>query len=253
MSGIEARFRIERSDFTLDVATQLPGGGVTILFGHSGCGKTTLLRCVAGLEHAVSGYLSVNGEIWQSQETFVPPHRRPVGYVFQEANLFPHLSVRANVDFGRRRAAGGLDDENLAAILDLLGIAHLLARRPDELSGGERQRVAIARALAVKPRLLLMDEPLSALDARRKDEVMAYLERLRATLRIPILYVTHAIDEAERLGDWALVLHGGRIVAQTQVAALRGVVRAMENDVAEAASRRLDSAEFCGSCIAATS
>ncbi|HEX5394570.1 MAG TPA: molybdenum ABC transporter ATP-binding protein, partial [Rhodocyclaceae bacterium] len=193
---IEARFQIDWPGFLLDVDLQLPTKGVTALFGPSGSGKTSLLRCVAGLERA-PGRLMVNGEVWQDERIFLPVHRRPLGYVFQEASLFPHLTVQGNLDFGAKRSKGR-DGVDRAAILDLLGIAHLLPRTPDKLSGGERQRVAIARALFTAPRLLLMDEPLAALDTQRKREILPYLERLHDSLSIPILYVSHAPDEVAR-------------------------------------------------------
>jgi molybdate transport system ATP-binding protein len=216
--GISARFLLRYPAFALDVDLALPGRGVTALFGHSGSGKTTLLRCIAGLERAPVGQLSVNGEVWQDGHRCLPTHRRPLGYVFQEASLFPHLSARRNIEYGRRRASDGLDGPGLAHVVDLLGIGHLLARRPDQLSGGERQRVAIARALAVKPRLLLMDEPLAALDLQRKQEILPYLERLHDELSIPILYVTHSPDEVARLADHIVVLEGGRALAQGALA-----------------------------------
>ncbi|HID50114.1 MAG TPA: ATP-binding cassette domain-containing protein, partial [Chromatiales bacterium] len=158
--SIQARFRIERDAFTLDVELTIPARGVTALFGPSGSGKTTLLRALAGLEPCRDGYLNVNGMLWQDATRFVPPHRRSVGYVFQEASLFPHLSVRGNLEYGLQRVPKDARRLSLDRTIDLLGIGPLLGRRAAELSGGERQRVAIARALAVSPRLLLLDEPL---------------------------------------------------------------------------------------------
>lgn len=209
---IEARFQLAWPGFTLDVDLQLPGRGVTALFGPSGSGKTTLLRCIAGLERAPQGRLWVQGERWQDGRHWLPPHRRPMGYVFQEASLFPHLSVLGNLRYGLRRSADA-QPEQLDHVIDLLGIRPLLARRPAHLSGGERQRVGIARALAVGPRLLLMDEPLAALDLRRKQEILPYLERLRDELDIPMLYVSHAPDEVTRLADHLVMLDGGRVQA----------------------------------------
>lgn len=210
--SIEARFHIGYGDFSLDVDLQLPGRGVTALLGPSGSGKTTLLRCISGLERAPSGVLSVLGECWQRNGYFLPVHRRPLGYVFQEASLFDHLSVAENLDYGARRSHG-LDAGQRKAIVDLLGIAHLLGREPGRLSGGERQRVAIARALFTAPRLLLMDEPLAALDHARKQEILPYLERLRDELEIPIVYVSHALDEVARLADHVVVMEDGRVLA----------------------------------------
>lgn len=213
MNGIKARFKLDRPGFSLDVDLALPVRGVTALFGHSGSGKTTLLRCIAGLERAPGGHFSLDGEVWQDAECFLPTHRRPIGYVFQEASLFPHLTARGNLEFGRKRAGDGIDQAELDHIVELLGIGPLLARRPDELSGGERQRVGIARALTVKPRLLLMDEPLAALDLARKQEILPYLERLHEELDIPVLYVSHAPDEVARLADHIVVMKEGRAVA----------------------------------------
>ena len=209
MAGIEARFLHRLGDFTLDVDLALPSHGVTALFGPSGSGKTTLLRCIAGLERASQGRLSVGGEVWQGEGRWLPTHRRPIGYVFQEPSLFPHLTVLGNLRYGQRRGAG-LDGERLDQAIALLGLRDLLGRPAGRLSGGERQRVAIARALAVGPRLLLMDEPLSALDLRRKLEILPYLERLHEALEIPLLYVTHSADEVARLADHLVVLEAGR-------------------------------------------
>jgi molybdate transport system ATP-binding protein len=212
---IDARLRLERHDFTLDVALQLPARGVSALFGASGCGKTTVLRALAGLERA-AGRVAVGDEVWQDDDTrrFVPTHRRALGYVIQEAALFPHLDVRRNLDFGARRGGSRTSsNESLAQAVELLGIGPLMARRTTTLSGGERQRVAIARALATRPRLLLMDEPLAALDAARKAEFLPYLERLHRELAMPIVYVTHAMDEVTRLADHLVMLESGRVQA----------------------------------------
>jgi molybdate transport system ATP-binding protein len=209
---IEARLRLQRADFLLDVELALPGQGVSALFGPSGCGKTTVLRVLAGLERA-AGRVVLDGEVWQddAQGLFVPTHRRAIGYVIQEAALFPHLDVRGNLDYARRRA--GAARVALDPVVELLGIGALMPRRPDTLSGGERQRVAIARALAAAPRLLLMDEPLAALDAARKAEVLPYLESLHRELALPIVYVSHAMDEVARLAHQLVLLERGRVVA----------------------------------------
>ncbi len=211
---IQARFKLAYPEFTLDVDLELPGRGVTALFGHSGSGKTTLLRLIAGLAHAPEGRLVMKGEVWQDGRTCLPTHKRPLGYVFQEASLFPHLTARGNLDYGMKRAAERLDKAALDHVIDLLGIGSLLDRRPHQLSGGERQRVGIARALALKPRLLLMDEPLSALDLKRKQEILPYLERMRDELDIPVLYVSHSPDEVARLADHIVALEAGKVVAQ---------------------------------------
>ena|SRR5450830_487746 len=216
MNGIQARFRLDWPGFTLDVDLDLPARGVTALFGHSGSGKTTLLRCMAGLERASQGRLTVNGEIWQDVGPnggfWLPTHKRPVGYVFQEASLFPHLTVMGNLRYGLRRISGA-QQESLDQAIELLGIGHLLERKPDRLSGGERSRIGIARALALRPRLLLMDEPLAALDLKRKQEILPYLERLHAELDIPVIYVSHAPDEVARLADHLVVMDTGRAIA----------------------------------------
>jgi molybdate transport system ATP-binding protein len=174
----------------------LPARGVSALFGPSGCGKTTVLRALAGLVPA-AGRVVLDGRVWQDDAVrcFVPTHRRELGYVIQEAALFPHLDVRRNLDYGRRRIAAQRQRIALEQAIELLGIGELMARRPDTLSGGERQRVAIARALATSPALLLMDEPLAALDAARKAELLPYLKRLHRDLSIPVVYVSHALDE----------------------------------------------------------
>lgn len=214
---IEARFKIAWPAFTLDVDLELPDRGVTALFGPSGSGKTTLLRCIAGLERAREGRLVVGNACWQDGSTWLPPHERPIGYVFQEASLFPHLSVLGNLRYGQRRNSEA-QRISLDHAIALLGIGHLLQRKPDRLSGGERQRVGIARALAVGPRVLLMDEPLAALDSKRKDEVLPYLERLHTELQIPVLYVSHTSQEVVRLADHLVALEGGRVVASGRIA-----------------------------------
>ncbi|MCB1899898.1 MAG: molybdenum ABC transporter ATP-binding protein [Rhodocyclaceae bacterium] len=214
-SRIRARLRIARADFSLDVDLDLPGHGITALFGHSGSGKTTCLRAIAGLERAADGYVALGDEIWQdeSRGLFVPPHRRALGVVFQEASLFAHLSVRRNLEFGQRRAPAEQQHFSLPEVAELLGIGHLLERGPGSLSGGERQRAAIARALLAGPRILLMDEPLAALDLRRKREILPYLERLHRELSIPVIYVSHAPDEVARLADHLVLLDAGRAIA----------------------------------------
>ena len=218
-SGIGARLQLKHPEFTLDVDLRLPGRGVTALFGASGSGKTSCLRCIAGLEQAATGLLEVNGKRWLDTERglFVPPHRRAVGYVFQDANLFSHLSVRRNLEFGLKRVPSTKRRVAWDQAVQLLGIEHLLQRSPERLSGGERQRVAIARALLTSPSILLMDEPLAALDHRRKAEILPYLERLHDELEIPLVYVSHAPDEVARLADYLVLLEGGRLIAQGEL------------------------------------
>lgn len=212
---INARFQLDHGDFSLDLDVQLPGRGVTALYGESGSGKTTCLRCIAGLERPSRAFVEINGEVWQDTHrgVFVPPHQRALGYVFQEASLFPHLSVQANLTFGLRRIKPAQRRVSLDQACELLGIGHLLNRQPHNLSGGERQRVGIARALLTSPRLLLMDEPLASLDSRRKNEILPYLQRLHDELDIPVLYVSHSQDEVARLADHLVLLDAGRALA----------------------------------------
>ncbi|MFL1559017.1 molybdenum ABC transporter ATP-binding protein [Pseudomonas sp. O64] len=212
---IDVRLHLTYSGFALNVDLHLPGRGVTALYGHSGSGKTTCLRCIAGLERAADGFVQVNDDVWQDSRNgvFMPPHKRALGYVFQEASLFPHLSVRANLEFGLKRIAPQQRRVDMAQATELLGIGHLLDRHPQHLSGGERQRIGIARALLTSPQLLLMDEPLAALDSQRKSEILPYLERLHDELDIPVLYVSHAQDEVARLADHIVLLSDGKALA----------------------------------------
>ncbi|SFB86091.1 molybdate transport system ATP-binding protein [Microbulbifer thermotolerans] len=219
---IRARFHIafpsERGQsFCLDVDAMLPGSGIIAIFGHSGSGKTTLLRCIAGLQKIDRGRLIVNGETWQDEKNFLPTHKRQLGYVFQEASLFPHLCGRDNLEYALKRSGGHCQPKMVQRVIALMGIEPVLDRYPDQMSGGERQRVAIARALLIRPRLLLMDEPLASLDMARKQEILPYLERLRAEFAIPILYVSHSMYEVARLADYLLVLDKGRVAAQGAV------------------------------------
>ncbi|MEI8030561.1 MAG: molybdenum ABC transporter ATP-binding protein [Comamonadaceae bacterium] len=210
-----ARFKLNYPDFELDVDLDLPGRGVTALFGPSGSGKTSCLRVIAGLERSATGLVSVQGAVWQdkARNLFVPVHQRALGYVFQDANLFAHLSVAQNLAFGLSRVAAAQRRVSLDQVVALLGIGHLLERQCATLSGGERQRVSIARALATSPRILLLDEPLAALDARRKAEILPYLEKLHNELDIPVLYVSHALDEVARLADHLVLLEAGHVMA----------------------------------------
>jgi molybdate transport system ATP-binding protein len=213
MSGadpVKIAFRGDLGGFRLDCAFTAPATGVTALFGPSGCGKTSVLRCTAGLHRVAEGTCSVHGQVWQDAGTFLPPHRRPIGYVFQEASLFPHLSVRANLLYGAPRDPGTMPFEE---VIRLLGLAPLLPRSPSNLSGGERQRMAIGRALLSQPELLLMDEPLSALDQATRNEILPFIERLHETLALPILYVSHDMTEVERLADHIVLLDAGRVPA----------------------------------------
>lgn len=212
----EARLHLARSTgFTLEADIAIPKEGITVLFGPSGCGKTTVLRCVAGLERA-EGLVRIGSEVWQddAKKIFRPTYERSLGYVFQEASLFAHLSVEKNLTFGLERTKVPDGRERLAEAVELLGIGHLLGRRVTELSGGERQRCAIARALCLRPDILLMDEPLAALDFARKREILPWLEKLRSELKVPILYVTHSADEMTRLADQLVVMADGKVRSQ---------------------------------------
>jgi len=212
---LHIRLTLPRADFALQTDLQLPARGITVLFGASGSGKTSLLRCVAGLERAQDARVVVAGETWQNDaaQVFLPTHRRALGYVFQEASLFRHLDVQGNLQYGMKRTPSPQAAQTLQAAIELLGIGHLLRRRPDQLSGGERQRVAIARALATAPKVLLLDEPMAALDLARRQEILPWLEKLRDELSIPMLYVTHSADELARLADHLVVLARGQVKA----------------------------------------
>lgn len=204
---------LKRDDgFSLDCTLDFPQGGSTVVFGQSGSGKTTLLRCIAGLERGY-GYVEICNEIWQDdqQNIFLPTWERPLGYVFQEASLFPHLTALKNIQFAAKRAKNSLTADRVEVAISLLGIGHLLNKMPDQLSGGERQRVAIARAIATSPKILLFDEPLASLDETRKNEILPWLDKVRNELEIPLLYVTHSINELTRMADYLLVLEQGRL------------------------------------------
>lgn len=205
--------------FELD-ASFTSEGGVTALFGRSGSGKTSMIRIIAGLLRPDDGQVSLDGEVLadSGKRLFLPAHKRRFGYVFQEARLFPHLSVAQNLQYGRWFTAGKQTSGNDDRIIDMLGIGHLLQRRPNRLSGGEKQRVAIGRALLSSPRLLLMDEPLASLDEQRKAEIIPYLERLRDETKIPIVYVSHSIQEVARLADRIVVMKDGRVEAEGKAA-----------------------------------
>ncbi len=214
----------QRPGFALQAQLALPAQGVSVLWGASGSGKTTLLRCVAGLERA-RGRVQLGDELWQddARAHFTPPWQRRLGMVFQEASLFEHLTVQGNLDYGLRRlphVAQAAARRAQAEAVEVLGIGHLLRRAPHTLSGGERQRVAIARALATQPRLLLLDEPLAALDGPRKREVLPWLDALRRHLQLPMLYVTHSADEVAQLADTLVVLAQGRVHASGPVSAV---------------------------------
>jgi molybdate transport system ATP-binding protein len=217
MSTLSLNIALERSSFALRVNQELALTGITALFGPSGAGKTTLLRVIAGLEQGVLGRVTFDGEAWQTDGASLPTHRREIGYVFQDGRLFPHLSVEQNLRFAlsRRSKRRSID---FGAAVEALDLGALLARRTPSLSGGEQQRVAIARALLTSPRLMLMDEPLSSLDLARKREIVPHIERLPALFGVPVLYVTHNVDEVARLANDVVLLVAGRVAAQGTVA-----------------------------------
>lgn len=226
----QIRLLLQRPAFTLDVDLTLPARGITVLFGASGSGKTTVLRCVAGLEQAARSDVTIAGKVWQDSARGIclPTWKRPLGYVFQEASLFDHLSVQGNLAYAQRRAPAAQRAQAahaLQAAIALLGLAPLLHRSTVALSGGERQRVAIARALATQPELLLLDEPLASLDPARRQDILPWLERLRDELNIPMLYVTHSVDEVVRLADTLVVLERGQVRAHGPAARVLADVR----------------------------
>ncbi len=220
MNTLEVSLKNRLGDFRLDVDFETPASGVTALFGHSGSGKTSVLRAVAGLERTAGCRVKLNGDTWQDDGRFMPPWRRPLGYVFQEASLFPHLSVRRNLEYGWQRVPQGERQIGFDSVVELLGIGALLKRATHRLSGGERQRVAIARALLTSPKLLLMDEPLAALDHAAKQTILPYMDSLHDELGIPSLYVSHDTNEVARLADRMILLEDGKVVAQGSAADL---------------------------------
>jgi molybdate transport system ATP-binding protein len=213
---------VRKGDFHLRADGDWPLEGVTAIFGPSGCGKSTLLRAIAGLERAPGNHLRLNREIYQDGRQWVPPHRRAMGMVFQRAGLFPHLSVRGNLRYARKRRSPGRES---GVDLGELGVTPLMSRRVGELSGGERQRVAMARALLSAPALLLMDEPLAALDENAKSGFLSLLEQFSRTAQVPILIVTHSLEEVACLADRVAVMHGGCLQKPVPVAEALGQPR----------------------------
>jgi len=234
---IRAEFKSVLGKFNLDVGFVAPAKGVTALFGPSGCGKTTIIRCMAGLTRVKDGFCAIDGDVWQDRDgRFLPTHQRPLGYVFQEASLFPHLSVRRNLLFGApKETPSDRPEIDFDEVVDLLGLRALLERSPRHLSGGERQRVGIGRALLTQPKLLLMDEPLSALDRRAKSEILPFIEKLRDLFAVPIVYISHDIAEVERLADHVVLIDKGLVVGA-------GPLSDMQSDPASPLARSRDAA-----------
>lgn len=212
--SLNVNIRHKLADFSLDVSFEAPRG-ITALFGASGTGKTSIVNAVSGLLRPDQGRIILDGEpiFCTSMKINTPPHKRRLGYVFQDGRLFPHLSVRENLLYGARFAPPDAQGPSFEEVVELLGIAPLLARRPGPLSGGEKQRVAIGRALLSRPRMLLMDEPLAALDNARKEEILPFLERLREQTDIPTLYVSHSVAEVARLATTVVMLEGGQVTS----------------------------------------
>lgn len=210
------QLQLRRGDFSVDARFTAPAPGITALFGRSGAGKSTLMHLLAGLTKPDAGAVELDGErLYDSaRDIDVPAQARRIGYVFQDLRLFPHLSVAANLDYGLRRAGRGAVRIPLARVVDLLGLSDLLQRRTWQLSGGERQRVALGRALLAQPRLLLLDEPLSAIDAARRHDLLPYFERLRDQLALPMILVTHRFEDVVRLATHVVLLEAGRVLAQ---------------------------------------
>lgn len=210
---LQLQVRWSRGSFSLDVALDIPLEGVTALFGRSGCGKSSLLRVIAGLERVPGAEVIFDGQVWQQARQFLPAERRRTGLVFQEHSLLPHLNVRGNLLYGWHRTPGAERRLQLAEVTGMLAIEDLLERRVDQLSGGQRQRVALGRALLSSPRLLLLDEPLAALDTQTKRDILPFLSRLAQQSGVPMILVAHAPDEVQRLADRVIFMRDGRAEA----------------------------------------
>ncbi|WP_019528348.1 molybdenum ABC transporter ATP-binding protein [Dasania marina] len=212
--SLSLAFNLQRDRLSLNIKGELANSGITALYGDSGAGKTSLLRCIAGLEQGAQGSIRFNNTIWQDDSAFIPSHQRHIGYVFQDARLFPHLNVLQNLHYAYQRCHNKGSSYSLEQICAFLKLDHLLSQYPATLSGGEQQRVAIGRALLSQPQLLLMDEPLSALDQASRDEILDLLEQLPQQVNVPVIYVSHNMDEVSRLADHLVILEQGEICAQ---------------------------------------
>lgn len=210
--SIQLQFKHQYVGFDLAMTLDLPAHGTSVILGASGSGKTTLLRLIAGLERPANGHVSIGKTIWQSKDYFAPAHSRSVGYVFQEARLFPHLTVMQNIQYAAKRSVAAKPVIKVDDAIVLMQISHLLDRKPERLSGGEKQRVAMVRALAAQPNILLMDEPLAALDNALKAEITPYIASISALATIPIVYVTHALNEAKMLADYVVEIAKGSVL-----------------------------------------
>lgn len=216
-AGLRVRARLQRESFLLDVDLRLPSSGVSALFGPSGSGKTSVLRCIAGLEPSCSADISLAGRCFQNKDTFLPVHKRALAYVFQESNLFAHLTVRQNLNYAKKRVkraspnSSNTIEHSEEELLAIFNIEHLLDLKAPLLSGGEAQRVAIVRALLSQPELLLLDEPLASLDEKHKQEILPYLEKIKTVFKRPIVYVSHSVAEISRLADYIAVINSGKV------------------------------------------
>ncbi len=214
---LDLKLALAYGEFSLEVNQAIPTQGITAIYGPSGSGKTTLLRAVAGLLRSPAGQIKYNGQVWQDNTDFMPTHQRGLAYVFQEPSLFEHLSVKENIDYAFKRVPDRQKKISPEHAIKALGLQHLLVRDPQTLSGGEKQRVAIARAICSNPSLLLMDEPLSALDSNSKREILPMIASLRQRFNIPIVYVSHALDEVARLADHLVLMERGRVLASGDI------------------------------------
>jgi molybdate transport system ATP-binding protein len=211
--SVQAKIRLKRGEFLLAVDLSLPADSISVVFGRSGSGKTSLLRSIAGLESGSDNRIRVSGSTWQDDLICLPVHERRVGFVFQDSRLFSHLRVAENIRYGMKRSGANVPSDFFDRIIKMLEISHLLERLPEELSGGETQRVALARVLAPMPDLLLLDEPLASLDAEGRNNILPFISRIRSELKISVVYVTHSLDDVVRIADWLILLEAGQVAS----------------------------------------